>query len=248
MRKYLSIALGVLGLLGAAAPSASADTISYSGQYVTASTHDGAGTAPYQTAFNEDSGSVSVSAGTASATTSWNLTATTATFAFDGVTAGAHESYAVHESNFYFTVDADTTYSISGSYSFADLDDSIVSNEYAMLFCILFDETAQEYVFGSSQYTFAADEGTYYLGGTSEDSWLSGSLSGTLLAGHEYRFLFDASVQNYPSDGNDAVIYGSGSVTLTIVPLPPSALMGLTLLGGLGLAKILRKRRQSALA
>lgn len=36
--------------------------------------------------------------------------------------------------------------------------------------------------------------------------------------------------------------------TPTVVPLPPSALMGVTLLGGLGLARVLRKRRQAALA
>ena len=56
-----------------------------------------------------------------------------------------------------------------------------------------------------------------------------------------------AYVENYAADGNYPVFYGSGSATLSIVPLPPSALMGLTLLGGLGLAKVLRTRKQSAL-
>jgi len=40
----------------------------------------------------------------------------------------------------------------------------------------------------------------------------------------------------------DMEVYGN----LVVVPLPPSALMGLGLLGGLGLAKVLRDRRRAA--
>ena len=180
--------------------------------------------------------------------TDWAFTATTATFEFDGVAAGSVSTLSHSFGRVFFTVDVNTAYSISGSYSFSDRWEWPTLRGGAYLRTLLFDNTTAQTVFSSAQTGFGVDEsGTYYLGGMSDSYSLFGSPSGSLVAGHQYYWETFAEVS-----GNPGTVSGSGSVTLSIgtavVPLPPSALMGLTLLSGLGLAKLLRRRKESALA
>lgn len=159
MRRHLSIALGALGLMGATASNASADTITYADQYVHAAASDGTG-ATSSISTSGASGSVAIVDAPAWATTSWNLTGTSATFGLNGATGGGLGSYAESLAYFTFTVDTNTTYSVSGIYTFSDQNGSIPPSERAVLGAYLYD-TLGELLFYNTQYMDSAGESNF---------------------------------------------------------------------------------------
>jgi hypothetical protein len=91
----------------------------------------------------------------------------------------------------FFSVDDNVAYSASGSFTASDPDGRRVS-----LLANLYDHTADEYLFFSSQDSDSTPDESFILGQSGGDyqNYSAGSLSGLLIAGHEYSFDHDASI------------------------------------------------------
>lgn len=84
----------------------------------------------------------------------------------------------------------------------------------------------------------------FILGGADGDTnnVSIGSLVGTLTAGHEYRFWYDADIQAWPSSSwTDATSSGYVSLSFTPVLIPEPGTATLVSLGLVGLALASRK-------
>lgn len=97
-------------------------------------------------------------------------------------TAGSSADYFT---NIFFSVDQDTTYVVSGSYCVADPDGRQVTLRGQLI-----DHTLASTVFDSHQTSNSTPNETLTLGESGGDfsNTNIGSLSGTLIAGHEYEF------------------------------------------------------------
>ncbi|MEQ9411144.1 MAG: PEP-CTERM sorting domain-containing protein [Fuerstiella sp.] len=150
-----------------------------------------------------------------------------------------------------FTVDANTTYDLSGEFHVRDYS----RNAGRVYFeAYLWDQTASSYVFSNRQQSINTLNESLLLGGTAGDvsnNSLIGSLTGTLEAGHTYLFLYVATVQALDDDGAGA--RGAGFVTLEFAdaaqPVPEPASVAMWGLGILGLTCCRRRglRRQVVL-
>lgn len=144
-----------------------------------------------------------------------------------------------------FTVDADVAYTLGGSFS----------NSFGMTFftSYLYDYTNGQYLFSDAQQNRGAF--TTVLGGP-EGNFPSapvGSLTGTLLAGHEYRWWAFASTRWFQEDGGATA---SGYASLTFgdaaqeepgaVPAPASLVVWLLL--GLTTTGVAWRRRGATVA
>jgi hypothetical protein len=139
----------------------------------------------------------------------------------------------------HFAVDQNIGYDITGLMTATDPDGRRVHFEAELL-----DITAGTTVFHSVQESQATPNEVFSLGLTQGDydNLLVGNAIGTLVAGHEYRWLMSAFVQSVPSmsaGGGSA----TASVTLSFVPEPSTAL-----LLGLGLGALATARRRSIAA
>jgi hypothetical protein len=211
----VGLALRVAGLLVlpmaalvAVGGVALADAITYSGSEIGTK----ADSASARVAPTSGSGARTVTSGSASATTTWDLASGALEIGFDHVTGGARGSLAYSWAEFTFTVDADTTYSLAGSYSFTD-HSAGTANESVNFYLQLYDFTANEALFDDWHSEDSLDSGTFVLG---TGDLLEGSLTGLLLAGHTYFVYGQAFVHNGGSDGTYPVFYGSGGFRLEI--------------------------------
>jgi hypothetical protein len=116
-----------------------------------------------------------------------------------------------------FSLDQDAPYALSGGYSMSGSGEIRLDGE-------LFDLTAGTLLFANQQDTrVATSDQSFYLGGTQGETnnLLSGSLEGSLLASHTYRFTYFALI-GYREDS-----YGeeraAGRLSLVIVPEPATA-------------------------
>lgn len=145
----------------------------------------------------------------------------------------------------YFTADANTTYSLSGSYQATDL--TTAGGLYYWTY--LYDFSGGGYLAYSSQQSESTLNESFVLGGAGGDSdnYFAGSLSGNLIAGHSYQWYYDVYTHAYPdSDGGASA---TGNITLKIgggAPAPdasvpdtgsPLAMLGLALAGIAGLRR-----------
>lgn len=166
-------------------------------------------------------------------------------FDFDQVRPGAWGSTALaSQYGLQFTVgQSNTTYSLSGLYSVK----ASASNTYART--ALLDLTTGIYLFEDTSQSFNTANESFGLGvvGDGDDNnYNTGSLTGTLLAGHRYSLAFSNYTQAYPFADEGAT--ATGCLTLSLggatgggncgrIPEPGSlALAGLAL-AGLGLAR-----------
>lgn len=152
-------------------------------------------------------------------------------------------------SSMFFTVDAATTYQASGYYNADDI--SATNGGSASLNVHLRDQTTGQWLFQSYQLSRNTVDESFVLGGTGGDTsnYNVGSLSGLLVAGHDYRFHFGTGLQANPDadDGASAL----GNVTLTLggdfdtdpVPEPASIAMW-SVMGGIGF--MVRRKRKTA--
>jgi hypothetical protein len=117
-----------------------------------------------------------------------------------------------------FTTDANISYTAGGSYSNSD--------GYTHLYGYLFDFTASSFVFLSEQVS-PSGPASFTLGGAAGSYYnsFSGSLTGTLLAGHAYQWYGQASSQAYVAADGGATPSGGVSLTLGAVPEQSSVLV-----------------------
>jgi hypothetical protein len=135
-----------------------------------------------------------------------------------------------------FTADANTTYALSGAYSAADVSgaDSFLLSSY------LQDITTNTDLVNSVQHSFGAINESFLLGGTGANfaNYFSGSLTGSLIATHTYKWGFQAKtgIHSAPDGGSLATGFvrleiGGGAPSNSIPDGGPTlAMLGLTFL------------------
>lgn len=181
---------------------------------------------PASIPFSATSSSVD---GGASATSIYDLSNSGFDITFDHSRPGTLNSFGKSEGNIFFSVDVDTDYLATGSYTAVDSE-----GRRLFLFASLTNTTLESEAFYSLQDSRTTQNESFELGLTGGDNGhdvSTGSLSGTLVAGHVYWLKYSAFLQASPS----ASISGasaSGFLSLTFVPEPGTAtLLGLGLAG-----------------
>lgn len=150
------------------------------------------------------------------------------------------------ESRTHFTVDADMTYNLSGTYSVTD----VTSPGIVFFDALLYDLTAGLQLFGSQTESRDTTNESLVLGVGGGDYFNAahvGSVSGNLIAGRTYQLYFHAFTRAAAPSGDGGAI-ATGNVTLQLgsgvdaVPEPASlAMWGL---GALGMAIQVRRRKR----
>jgi len=138
-------------------------------------------------------------------------------------------------------VDEDIVYVAAGSYSAVDPDGQGIELDVG-----LYDLTLSSYLFDSTQGSLSTPNESFTLGETGgDDSNTSiGSLTGMLIAGHDYAYFYSALIaQLSPLPFSDAT--ASGSVSLSFTPIPEPGPGLLLALGLVGIA-VIRRRRTAA--
>ncbi len=139
-----------------------------------------------------------------------------------------------------FTVTQNGTYDLSGYIS-------ATNHAKVTLKVVLWDVTAgTQELFSNEQVSINTPDEVLTLGETGGDSTntLSGSLTGSLIAGHSYSFFYETEIIN---SNNTTHLASSTSATSNItlaltVPSPAAAGLGLPLLGMLGMSRPRRRR------
>jgi hypothetical protein len=178
--------------------------------------------------------SQSAAIGGSVAETSYTLSSQSFDFSVDHTRDGAvllHPTFgllgsgAASGADIYFSPDTDVGYVLSGWYSAVNPAGSVHFEAF------LLDQTLGA-LFLSFQTSKSTPNETFTLGLLEGDdtNLLFGSLTGTLLAGHEYQFTYRMSMGTGPTA--DAGATATGFVSLAFVPEPaPAALLGLGLAG-----------------
>lgn len=117
-----------------------------------------------------------------------------------GFRAGSLDSRANVQPVIYFSVSVDTPYKITGSLS---VEDPGTTGKGVYLTTTLTDLTTSEILYHSDQGSFGVVDQAFTLGETAGNTIneLSGSPTGVLLAGHQYRLFYGTSI--YASNAGD---------------------------------------------
>ena len=118
----------------------------------------------------------------------------------------------------YFELDQDATYSLSGQYALTGFRTIHFDAD-------LSDLTAGQDLFMNAQESGLTTNQSFLLGGNAGDlvSQVSGSLDGSLVAGHLYRLTYDAWIGS--TEAADASASASGFLQMALVPEPGTALL-----------------------
>ena len=142
-----------------------------------------------------------------------------------------------------FSVDANISYEATGHLLMTDVSTA----GHVVLQSTLLDVTANNWVFYSRQDSYTTVDESFVLGGSGGDSvnTFSGSLTGTLIAGHNYEWFYQHYSASSPGgDGGAAAIgsinlkFGDGGTGFHGVPEPTSCSIW-----GLGLIALVIRRR-----
>jgi hypothetical protein len=176
----------------------------------------------YPTALSYSYTSTSVDGGSSSQSV-YDLSDSAFNITFDQSRTTAEFSEGRSWGYIYFTVDQDVYYSAAGAYSAIDPDGLLLSQT-----AWLSDVGTGFDVFKFSQGSDSTPNESFLLGAAGGDSSNVGlgSLSGTLTAGHDYRFWYDSYVSAWPSSSwTNATSSGYVSLSFTPIPEPSSALL-----------------------
>jgi VPDSG-CTERM motif len=166
--------------------------------------------------------------------------------AFDQKRSGNLYDYGrSHDAYMIFTVAANTTYGLSGAFSATDVSTA----GYLFLYSELYDITSASYVTYSYQYSQSTLNESFVLGGLGGDvgNGFLGSLTGSLIGGHQYQWYYNAVNEAYPDSDGGAT--ATGFVRLDIGGGAPSTVpdSGTTFaLLGLGVFSLASYRRKAA--
>ncbi len=156
---------------------------------------------------------------------------------------GSYNSQAnVQLSSIYFTVDTDTNYEAVGWIDV--VGDSGTVSKVGMS-SRLTDMTTDTDMYYSFQRSYTTSSSSFVLGGLGGDGvpTMNGSLQGTLLPGHEYRYQAIASLQEGQAGTDTHIAVGGGAIALRLTPVPePDG--SLMMLAGTGLLAFIRHRTQ----
>ena len=218
MRPVSMIALVTLVALIATPAFAVNITLNDGGTSFIRSTAYGGGTTDgsetYYPTSLPSSGSVNAGAGESRTTTDYTLSNADFEFTFDHARTGAPYAYSESYGSLKFSVDANSGYVLEGVYTATDETGWRTAMEIH-----LYDWTAGDYLFQNFQgSTFTPNE-SFTLG--LEDGDLSpellGSLTGNLIAGHQYQLYFLIDISNYTNQLTTPAT-ASGTLSLSFVP------------------------------
>ena len=152
---------------------------------------------------------------------------------------GSYQSIAAGATTIDFTPAVDVTYSISGRFTNSDGEDALEA--------YLYDQSTSTYAFDNYQAntTTTVVNQTFGIGFTAGNfyDYLSGSLTGTLTAGHNYEWFVYAYTEAYPIADGGATAYGQAEMLLTPQSVPePSSIM-LAAMAAAGLVTIAARHR-----
>lgn len=169
---------------------------------------------------------------------------TTMSYALDQQRPGAFISRGQSFNQYLtFSVDVDSTYDLSGDYTVTD----VTTDSGQVLFNLyLYDETDATYLAYNRQESRNTTNESFTLGLMEGDyvHEFTGSLTGDLLVGHQYRWFWQALTQTNPdADGGASAV---GNITLTVHdanPIPEPATFTLFAIGLAGLCAMRRRRK-----
>ncbi len=200
---------------------------------------------------------LSASAGNSSSTSQLDYSgdAGSATFAYDfthsinntvGDKTTSDRAYS-YNSSLYFTATMDTTYSIDGLYGMTGPGGTRI---YSQVF--LYDRTAGLTLFQDTTESRSTIDASFVLGVTGDGDFrnsTSGTLAGSLLAGHDYQFFFNSYIQALDANNqvSEVAAIASGDVNLYVGadlgPVPVPAAAWLFCSGLLGLVGVARRKK-----
>ncbi|MEM0926495.1 MAG: PEP-CTERM sorting domain-containing protein [Planctomycetota bacterium] len=181
---------------------------------------------------------------------SGSLTGTTLTHTNSMARDGGQYDYAyAYDSSLYFTANANTTYDLSGLLEVDDISDVLAGR--VVLHSYLRNTTTGQTLFNNYQESRSTIDEIFNLGETTGDTSysLSGSLTGNLVAGHQYQWYSYSLIHAYPDADDGATATGFVTLSLgdggpnagSVVPEPTS--LAMFAIGGLGM--IARRRRRA---
>ncbi len=177
--------------------------------------------------------------GGASAESEYDFSSAGFDITFGQARASTFESEGWSYGTIIFSIDEDATYTAAGSYTTVDPDGRRV-----FLQATLRDITTDsDWLFDSLQNSNSTPNESFTLGLEEGDNgdYFDGSLTGTLIAGHEYSFYYSAAIATSPSAStSDATASGNVSLSFTPIPEPSTALLlgtSLIVLAGMRRAK-----------
>lgn len=147
-----------------------------------------------------------------------------------------------------FTVDANTSYSLFGFYDVTDVSSAGKVRFHSTLMDV---SASNALLFESAQESLSTMNESFVLGGAGGDSINinSGSLTGTLIAGHSYAWFFQAFMQARPTADDGASALGNVSLILSdggTNPVPEPTSIALFGIGAIGLIVFHRRKRRHA--
>jgi hypothetical protein len=159
-------------------------------------------------------GAVNATVGGSSSTTGYTLSNAGFEFAFGHARTGTRSAYSESDGSLNFSVDVDSGFVLEGDYSAIDADGRWTAMEVH-----LYDRTAGDYLFQNLQRSNATPDESFTLGREEGDlsPELQGSLTGNLLAGHQYQLYFIVDIWN-SGDEDATPASASGTLRLTLVP------------------------------
>lgn len=165
-------------------------------------------------------------AGGSSVIAKHELSNTSFTISFDHARSSEPLSTASSRGQVFFSVNQNVDYALAGSYAAADPDGT-----WFELSVILYDITLDKPMLYSQQHSNSTPNESFTLGLMEGDQLneLSGSMAGTLIAGHDYSFFYMADIVVFQTEPS-AEATASGFASLTLVPEPSRELLLMTTL------------------